>query len=94
MSYELAQKYQDFKADIKYAGASNFYKMMFFAQENSLTNDDVDYYINRMGHAQEEETRDELKTRRKFTNALIKYRAYLYDYSVYPVKDKDKKKNK
>lgn len=92
MSYELAEKYQSFKTNPKYAGASNFYKMMFFAQENNLTNDDVDYYINRMGHTQEEETRDELQLRRKFTNALIKYRAFLYDYSVYPVKDKKKNK--
>ena len=92
MSYELAEKYQTFKANPQYRGASNFYKMMFFSQENNLTNDYVDYYINRMGHSQEEETRDELKARRKFTNALIKYRAYLYDYSVYPVKDKKKNK--
>ena len=92
MSYELAEKYQTFKANPQYRGASNFYKMMFFSKENNLTNDDVDYYINRMGHSQEEETRDELKARRKFTNVLIKYRAYLYDYSVYPVKDKKKNK--
>lgn len=90
MSYELAQKYADFKADPLYARASNFYKMMFFAQLNNLTNDDMDYYFNRPGRRQEDETKEEMQVRGKFTKALVKYRAYLYDYSVYPVKEKKK----
>ena len=81
--YELAEKYQAFKANPKYAGASNFYKMMFFAQENNLTNDDIDQYFNRTGRRQEDETKEEMQLRGKFTKALVKYRAYLYDYSVY-----------
>jgi hypothetical protein len=83
MSYELAEKYQAFKADQLYAGTSNFYRMMFFAQKNNLTNDDMDYYFNRPGRRQEDETKEEMQLRGKFTKALVKYRAYLYDYSVY-----------
>ena len=86
--YELAEKYQTFKADPEYRGASNFYKMVFFAQLNNLTNDDMDYYFNRPGRRQEDETKEEMQLRGKFTKALVKYRAYLYDYSVYPVKEK------
>lgn len=90
--YELAEKYQTFKADPKYRGKSNFYKMMFFAQLNNLTNDDMDYYFNRPGRRQEDETKEEMKVRGKFTKALVKYRPYLYDYSFYEIPKKIKNK--
>ena len=32
---------------------------------------------------QEDETQDDFKARSKFSKALLKYRAQLYDYSVY-----------
>ncbi len=50
----------------------------------------MDYYFNRPGRRQEDETKEEMQVRGKFTKALVKYRAYLYDYSVYPVKEKKK----
>ena len=81
--YELAQKYADFKANPQYSRAGNVYKMMYFAQTNNLTNNDMDYYFNRPGCRQEDETKEEMQVRGKFTKALVKYRAYLYDYSVY-----------
>ena len=51
MSYELAQKYVDFqipsdvkqayKAGVRMAGSLNFIKMMMFANEVQLTNDNI-----------------------------------------------------
>jgi hypothetical protein len=48
-----------------------------------FTNDDIDYYMNRKPQRQEDETVEQMKLRGKFSQALYKYRAYLYDYSVY-----------
>jgi hypothetical protein len=93
MSYELAQKYAEFDipAEIKQmyrsgrqlVGSLNFTKMMLFANDVSLTNDNIDYYMNIPPRRQEDESYDDMKLRTKFANALLKYRAQLYDYSVY-----------
>jgi hypothetical protein len=93
MSYELAQKYAAFEipADIKSAykagmqliGSLGFTKMMMFANENQITNDDIDYYMAHRPMRMEDETPEQFRQRSKFSNALYKYRAYLYDYSVY-----------
>ena len=89
MSYELTQKYVDFqipsdvkqayKAGVRMAGSLNFIKMMMFANEVQLTNDNMGIPPRR----QEDETYDEMKNRGKLAKALLKYRAQLYDYSVY-----------
>jgi len=52
MSYELAQKYAAFevpaelkhahRAGVQLAGSLTFTKMMLFANENQITNDDID----------------------------------------------------
>jgi hypothetical protein len=93
MSYELAQKYVDFqipsdvkqayKAGVRMAGSLDFIKMMMFANETQLTNDNIDYYMGIPPRRQEDETYDEMKNRGKLAQALLKYRAQLYDYSVY-----------
>ena len=93
MSYELAQKWAEFeipkeiktayKAGVQLAGSLGFTKMMMFANENQITNDDIDYYMDRKPQRQEDETVEQMKMRGKFSNALYKYRKYLYDYSVY-----------
>ena len=93
MSYELAQKYVDFqipseikqayKAGVRMAGSLNFIKMMMFANEVQLTNNNIDYYMGIPPRRQEDETYDEMKNRGKLAKALLKYRAQLYDYSVY-----------
>ena len=93
MSYELAQKWAEFEIpkDIKSAykagmpliGSLGFTKMMMFANENQITNDDIDYYMSVRPQRQEDETVEQMKMRGKLANALYKYRAYLYDYSVY-----------
>ncbi len=93
MSYELAQKWAEFeipkdiksayKAGVPLIGSLGFTKMMMFANENQITNDDIDYYMNRKPQRQEDETTEQMKLRGKFSQALYKYRAYLYDYSVY-----------
>ena len=93
MSYELAQKYAAFdvpaelksahRAGMQLVGSLAFTKMMLFANEVKLTNNDVDYYMSLRPTRQEDETQDDFKARSKFSKALLKYRAQLYDYSVY-----------
>jgi hypothetical protein len=93
MSYELAQKFAAFeipadirsahKAGMQLVGSLGFTKMMMFAHENQITNDDIDYYMDRAPRRMEDESKEDMKIRGKFSNALYKYRPYLYDYSVY-----------
>ena len=86
MSYELAQKFADFKIPDEFRrgfGSNNFIKMMLFANDTQLTNDDIDYYMNRPPYRMEDESYDDMKSRTRFTNKLLKYRSKLYDYSVY-----------
>ena len=86
MSYELAQKFADFKVPSEYRrgyGSTNFLKAMLFANEVQLNNDNIDYYVNIPPRRQEDESYEDMRLRNKFANALLKYRAYLYDYSVY-----------
>jgi hypothetical protein len=86
MSYELAQKYADFKIPSEFKrgyGAVNFIKMMMFASNVELTNDNIDYYMACPPRRMEDESYDDMKLRTRFANALLKYRAYLYDYSIY-----------
>jgi len=95
MSYELAQKYADFKIPSEFKrgyGANKFIKTMMFASSVELSNDNIDYYMNRPPHRMEDESYEDMKLRTRFANALLKYRAYLYDYSVFPVKNKKKNK--
>ena len=83
MSYELAQKYAEFKSPDVSGYSKSFLKMMLFAKEVKLTNNDVDYYMSLRPMRQENETPEELKSRSKFSKVLYKYRPYLYDYSVF-----------
>jgi hypothetical protein len=93
MSYELAQKYAafDVPAELKHAhragvqlvGSLAFTKMMLFANENQITNDDIDYYMAQRPMKHEDETLEEFRQRSKFAKVLYKYRRYLYDYSVF-----------
>jgi len=95
MSYELAQKFADFKIPSEFKrgyGATNFIKTMMFASSVELTNDDIDYYMACPPRRMEDESYEDMKSRTKFAKMLLKYRSRLYDYSVFPVKDKNKKK--
>jgi len=86
MSYELAQKYADFKIPTEFKrgyGSINFIKTMLFANEVQLNNDNIDYYMACPPKRMEDESYDDMKLRTKLANALLKYRAHLYDYSVY-----------
>jgi len=86
MSYELAQKFADFKIPSEFKrgyGATNFIKMMMFASSVELTNDNIDYYMACPPHRMEDESYEDMKLRTRFANALLKYRSKLYDYSVY-----------
>jgi hypothetical protein len=93
MSYELAQKFAEyqlpkeikdaFKQGMQMIGSLNFTKMMMFANEVQLTNDDVDYFMNMNHQRSEDESYEDMKTRGRFSKALLKYRPHIYDYSVY-----------
>jgi len=93
MRYELAQQFSEYQlsADIKQSwkagmqliGSLGFTKMMMFANEVQLTNDDIDYFMNQKPQRSEDETLEQFKQRSKFSKALLKYRPHLYDYSVY-----------
>jgi hypothetical protein len=93
MSYELAKKFADFKIPqeveaayrqgSKLMGSLGFTRMMMFALENQLNNDVIDYFMNIPPQRMEDESKEDMKMRGKFSNALYKYRAHLYDYSVY-----------
>jgi hypothetical protein len=95
MSYELAQKYADFKIPSEFKrgyGSINFIKIMMFASSVELTNDNIDYYMACPPYRMEDESYDDMKLRTRFANALLKYRSKLYDFSVFPVKNKKKNK--
>jgi hypothetical protein len=93
MRYELAKQFSEFKLpdEVKYAfksgvqliGSLSFTKMMMFANEVQLTNDDIDYFMNMRPQRQEDESYEDMKMRGKFSKALLKYRSQLYDYSTY-----------
>jgi hypothetical protein len=93
MRYELAQQFSEFQlsAEIKQAwragvqlvGSLGFTKMMMFANETQLTNDDIDYFMNMRPMRSEDETPEQFRQRSKFSKALLKYRPHLYDYSTY-----------
>ncbi len=83
MVQELAQKFADYKLPSDYRVRNHFVKMMVFAHENQIDNDAVDYYMNCPPRRMEDESYEEMKARTRFAQKLLKYRAYLYDYSVY-----------
>jgi hypothetical protein len=93
MSYELAQKWAEFelpkeiksahKAGVQLVGSLGFTKIMMFANENKITNDAIDYYMSLRPMRQEDETPEEFRKRSKFANVLLRYRKYLYDYTIF-----------
>ena len=92
MSYDLLNKFNEIKIseDISQkmsrgviTMSRNRVKMMLFAQETSLTNDNIDYWMSIKSERQSDETFTDYKSRKKFQLALLKYRPYLYDYSPY-----------
>jgi hypothetical protein len=93
MSYELAQKFAEFNipADVKSAyksgmqliGSLAFTKMIMFANEVKLSNDDIDFFMSMNPSRTGDETPEQFKQRSKLSKALYKYRPFLYDYSVF-----------
>jgi hypothetical protein len=92
MRYELAQQFAEFdlpedvrnayKAGMPLVGSLNFTKMMMFANQVQLTNEDMEYFASMPPRRMEGESYEDMKARTRFTQKLHKYRAYLYDYSV------------
>jgi hypothetical protein len=93
MRYELAEQFTNYKlkdeimsayrAGIQLVGSLKFTKIMMFANEVKLTNDDIDYFMSFRVTRIEDETPEQFRQRSKFAKALLKYRPHLYDYSVY-----------
>ena len=93
MRYELAKQFAEYqlpdevkaayKAGLQLIGSLGFTKMMMFANEVQLTNDDIDYFMALRPQRQEDESQEDMKQRGKFAKALLKHRAHLYDYSVF-----------
>ncbi len=90
MRYELAKQFSEFKLpdEVKMIvnrmrSSVNFAKAMVFADQVKLTNDDIDYFMAMKPQRQEDESYEDMKLRGKFSKVLLKYRPYLYDYSVY-----------
>jgi hypothetical protein len=93
MRYELAQQFAEyqlpkeikdaFKQGMQMIGSLKFTRMMMFANEVQLTNDDIDYFMNMKPQRSEDESYEDMKARGRFSKALLKYRPHLYDYSVY-----------
>jgi hypothetical protein len=83
MSYELAEKFAEFKAPEVNGMSKGFVKAITFAQTVKLTNDNIDYYMAQRPMRSEDETPEQFRQRSKFAQALYKYRRYLYDYSVF-----------
>ena len=83
MITNLAQEYFNFLKSQEVEDYSKFFRTMVFANKFSLSNSNIDYYMNCPPRRMEDESYDDMKLRTKFANVLLKYRAYLYDYSVY-----------
>ena len=93
MRQELAKQFAEFdlpkdvksayKAGIQLIGSLGFTKMMMFANEVQLNNNDIDYFVSMPPRRMEDESYEDMKVRTRFTQKLNKYRAHLYDYSVY-----------
>ena len=93
MRYELAEQFTNYqlsdeiksayRAGVQLIGSLKFTKMMMFANEVKLTNDDIDYFMSFRPTQHEDETPETFRQRSKFAKALLKYRPHLYDYSVY-----------
>jgi len=93
MRYELAKEFAEFdlpkdvkaayKAGMPLIGSLGFTKMMMFANQVQLTNDDIDYFVSMPPRRMEDESYEDMRLRGRFTQKLNKYRPYLYDYSVY-----------
>ena len=93
MRYELAKQFAEYqlpdevkaayKAGLQLIGSLGFTKMMMFANEVQLTNNDIDYFMALRPQRQEDESQEDMKQRGKFAKALLKYSPHLYDYSVF-----------
>ena len=89
-----AQRYNDKEGDRDFNYAGAFLHNMLFPQFREVRNSNkpngpmkgfVDKHFG---------SYEDMKLRTKLTNALLKYRAYRYDYSVFPVKEKKNGKGK
>jgi len=85
--YELPEELnQMYKIGHQPFGSKNMAKMMFFANEVKLNNEMINYYSGIGPARRENESLEDYRNRTRFQKALFKYRAQIYDYSVYTKK--------
>ena len=89
MSYDLANKYAEFKIppDLKQVALSrqlslSATKMVLFSDHVQLSNDDIDYYMALKPERMEDEDGEDYKNRRIFTKQLFKNRTLIFDHSI------------
>ncbi len=91
MSYDLSEKFNDFKIPEEVLEQAkiglitmpkNMLKMVLFAGENKLTNQDIDYWMAVKPERQPDESSSAYKARQKFQSALAKYCVDLMTKSV------------
>jgi hypothetical protein len=89
MSYDLANKYVEFKIpkELKQVALSkqlslSATKMVLFSDHVQLSNDDVDYYMALKPERMEDESFEDYKNRRVFTKQLFKNRTLIFDHSI------------
>jgi hypothetical protein len=89
MSYDLANKYAEFKIpkELKQLALSkqlslSATKMVLFSDHVQLSNDDVDYYMALKSERMEDEDSEDNKNRRIFTKQLFKNRKLIFDHSI------------
>lgn len=75
--------YEAQKMGMAMIGSKNFTKVILFANEVQLNNEDIDYWCHQKPERKDGEVYNTYKDRQKFSHFLDKFRSYLYDFSVY-----------
>lgn len=84
--------YEAQKMGMAMIGSKNFTKIILFANEVQLNNDDIDFWCHQKPQRQEGELYENYRSRLKLQHFLDKFRSYLYDYSVYG--ERERRSNK
>ena len=91
MSYELLEKFTNFTLPTDLAVLVhqkliniplNTLKMFSFADAEKIKNEDIDYWMSIGPARQKDESFTEYKDRQKFQRALVRHRAYIYNYNA------------
>jgi hypothetical protein len=68
-------------AGISHLGSLNRTKVLTFAKDKKITNSDIDWYMAQKPSRGTKEKFEDYKARMIFSKFLLKFRAFLYNYS-------------